>query len=366
MTTATMAERDVEKIAWTVLVCAFAAFMVLLVGVPSLGYLYVTTATDPHESTVTVLGGTVIIELPGRDPAGEQRERSVPEGATIRTDANTRVNLTLFDGSTVVVFPNTQVTLNNIRSAKFAMSQQPWQAWLDLRRGQLRLNVAQDGHARDFRVQTPHGESAFEQGDYLIEVTSDQTEVSARAGHAAVRARDGIVLLNGRERSLVKNGEPPRGPLPAQRDLIANGTFVSSLQDGWRVYNDQGGDGGSVDGAAELLNDQGRMAVRFTRRGSNGNHDDTGIEQIINKDVTDAEVLRLRAEVRVNFQSLSGGGYLSSEFPLMIRVKYRDIKGGENFWVRGFYYQNESKNPTVNGEQVPQGLWYPFVSDDLT
>jgi hypothetical protein len=123
-----------------------------------------------------------------------------------------------------------------------------------------------------------------------------------------------------------------------------------------------------VDGTIQLETDpvSGRRIVHFTRKGSNGNHVDSGIEQILNKDVTDAEVVRLHADVRVNFQSLSGGGYLSSEFPLMIKIRYRDVKGGENIWVHGFYYQNDTHNPTANGEQIARNLWYPYESEDLT
>lgn len=367
MTTAALSDRDVERIAWTVLIVAFVAFLAILIGVPAVGYWYVVNATDSHESTLTVLSGTVIVEMQGRDPTAEQRNRLVPEGSTIRTDANTRVNLNLFDGSTVIVFPDTQVTLSEIRSPKFAMSNQPLQAHLILHSGRLRLDVASNSKTLDMRVLTPQGESQFDLGSYLVEVNNDRTDVIVREGQAFVRARNQMVPLSTRQRTLLKTNEPPSAPLPAERDLIAHGTF-DTFQDAWTAYNDQGGDGGDVDGAVTVEIDplSGRRIVHFSRKGSNGNHVDTGIEQVLNKDVTDAEVIRFRADVRVNFQSLSGGGYLSSEYPLMVKIRYRDVKGGENIWVHGFYYQNEARNPTANGEQIPQGLWYPYESEDLT
>ena len=62
---------------------------------------------------------------------------------------------------------------------------------------------------------------------------------------------------------------------------------------------------------------------------------------------------------------LSGGGYLSSEYPLIIRVKYRDVNGDEAEYVRGFYAQNDTSNPTANGELLPRATWIPFDSSNL-
>ncbi len=364
MTTAAMSDQQVERIAWTVLVCAFVGFLIVLVGAPSFGYWFISNATDSHETALTVLSGTAIVEVAGRDPSGEQKQRMLPEGATIRTDANTRVELTLFDGSSVIVFPDTQVTLGAARSPKFAFSQQPLQDSLILQTGRVRLSVSPDEPHVEFHVDTPHGSTQFVAGSYSVEVTRDQSEVVVRSGQALVSAHAESLPLKPRERGQLRLGEKPRGPLPAQRDLIANGAF-QSLND-WRAYNDQGGDGGGVDGDIELVNDAGRRAVHIVRRGSNGNHDDAGIEQVLNKDVTDAEAVRLHMDVRVSAQSLSGCGYLSTECPLMVRIKYRDIKGGENFWVHGFFAQNVDGKAINNGEQVPQGLWYPYESQDLT
>lgn len=367
MTTAAYSDRDVEKIAWTVLIGSFVAFMLLLISAPLLAYWYLHTATDSHESNLTVLSGTVIVDMPGRDPTGEQKSRTVPEGATIRTDSNTRANLTLFDGSTVIIFPDTQVTISTIHSPKFSVSLLPLQMRLDLRSGRLRLDVVQGPRAPEFKVQTPQGEAQLQRGNYRVEVANDQTEVIVRDGQASVKARNESLTLGERERGEIKAGQLPHGPLTAERDLIVNGTFTAPPENMWRIYNDQGGDGGNIDGTVRVETDQsGRHIVHFTRSGSKGDHVDTGIEQILNADVTDAEVIRFHADVRVNYQSLSGGGYQSSEFPLMVRIKYRNIKGGETEWVHGFYYQNIENKPIFYGELVNHELWFPYESEDLT
>lgn len=359
------ATRDMERIAWTVLLGSFIACTLLFFGTPALGYWYLNTATDAQETDLTVLSGTAIVEVGGRDPSGERATRKVPEGSVIRTDANTRVRLVTFDGSTLTVLPDSQVRLTSARKASFKVSSLVNQVQVELRAGRLRLSISKGDEPHEVRLTMPYGEAQLLDGEYLAEASDAQGDLIVRAGQAMLRGKDSTVALGATQRALIAMGGALTGPLPAQQDLIVNGSFDAPLTTGWTFYNDQGGDAGAVDGVAAIVVDQGRRALRFTRSGSNGNHVDTVIEQIIDKDVTEFESVRLRADVMVNFQSLSGGGYLSSEYPVMVSVKYLDIRGGQNSWVRGFYYQNESRNPTFNGEQVPQSLWYPYESPDL-
>jgi len=102
------------------------------------------------------------------------------------------------------------------------------------------------------------------------------------------------------------------------------------------------------------------------RTDAQGNHCETVLEQALDRQLPDQmTTLVVRAMVKVRYQGLSGGGYLSSEYPLMIRLIYRDVYDSETEWVQGFYYQNDAGNPTMYGLQVPQDRWYYFESDDL-
>jgi hypothetical protein len=65
--------------------------------------------------------------------------------------------------------------------------------------------------------------------------------------------------------------------------------------------------------------------------------------------------------VKVNYASLSGGGYLGSEFPMMLRVQFTDDKGSRQVWSKGFYYANPENRPTDLGQQIPRGEWYPVL-----
>jgi hypothetical protein len=67
------------------------------------------------------------------------------------------------------------------------------------------------------------------------------------------------------------------------------------------------------------------------------------------------------------YQSLSGAGYLSSEFPLSIEITYTDIYGKVLTWSHGFYYRDpEDPNWQItNGEQIPPYIWYTYQSPNL-
>ncbi len=76
--------------------------------------------------------------------------------------------------------------------------------------------------------------------------------------------------------------------------------------------------------------------------------------------------LVISAWVKLNYASLSGGGYAGSEYPMAIRVKYLDFRGGEPNWAHGFYYDNPERRPTTNAERIVRGEWYFYVGDLAT
>jgi len=104
----------------------------------------------------------------------------------------------------------------------------------------------------------------------------------------------------------------------------------------------------------------------LSRRGAARYHAETGIEQRINHDVQDVTSLRLHLSVQLAYQSLPGGGYLSSEFPLIVRLDYRDVYGSDRFVTHGFYYLDPIQDwPIIGGERIPPLVWFPFESGNL-
>jgi hypothetical protein len=221
-------------------------------------------------------------------------------------------------------------------------------------------------YTRTFIVTTPHLRADLAEGSYAVDVYPDSSQVTATNGKADVTALGKVVTLTRSQRTVVTRGNPPLDPLPAAQDFMVNGDFMDPPDRGWNTLPSQQG---IVPGEAGIFPLGDRRTVRIFRTGSSAPTGQvsaiTGIIQAINKDVSDFRTMKLTADVRLHYQSLSGGGMLSSEYPLILRLKYRDKYGSDAEWVHGFYYQNTTNNPTVNGELVPVDVWVPFESGNL-
>jgi len=367
-----------ERLAWTVTLAGFVAFCTLLITLPLSARWYLTNATRAYEARVTCLEGTTVVENPAHAeaiPVLKGQSISVPEGTVVSVDETAQAIITFFDQSLVRLFPQSSVMLEQMRAPRFGISPRASRITVQAKGGRLWANTVLGGSAPlDFEIKTLQANALLsEDGSYTLEVSNEQTEVIVQRGSAEVLATIAVastepsaVTVGARQRTIVETGQPPVAALKAERDLIVNGDFAAPLSTGWVDFNDQGADGGEVDGSVSLVVNEGRRAVRFYRAGGEFNHCETIIEQQLNRDLPDPlATLRVRATIKLVNQSLSGGGYLSSEYPLMIRIRYRDIYQSENEWVHGFYYQNFNDNPTMNGQEIPQDKWYFYESENL-
>lgn len=359
-----------ERVAWAVLLTAFAVFVVLAVSIPLAIRWNRLYATEARTATVESLVGTVVVEEPvgtGPIPLGKGQSRVVPEGTVIYADDTAEAVVTFFDHSFMRMFSGAAVRLERLSSPRHEESELPTTIRLNHLAGRIRIGTAlAAGKALDFTVATVYGAIALaEDGSYAVEVGDARTEVTSYRGYADVTAQGETVRVEARQRTEVVQGYAPELPVGAARNLIVNGEFSEPL-DEWRIFNDQGTDGGDVDGRAELVVDGGREAIRLSRTGGQGNHCETILEQSIEAPVPDpATTLMVRATVKVRYQGLSGGGYLASEYPLMIRITYRDVYDSEAEWIQGFYYENPAGSPTTFGLEIPRDRWYLFESENL-
>jgi hypothetical protein len=161
-------------------------------------------------------------------------------------------------------------------------------------------------------------------------------------------------------------------PLPAAENLILNGDFQQPLSTGW-LSSTVVLTSSVTPPSTAVIEDGGRRAARLVQRDVNdGEHTEVAIQQRLDQDVRDFDRLEVALDVKVDYQSLSGGGLLSSEFPLIVRLDYKDLWGNDKFWTHGFYYQNNAGYPIApdpwgrpSGEQVPREVWYPYESGNL-
>jgi len=362
-----------ERTAWVVVWCSFAVFCVLVVAVP-LGIRYVLRhATVARPATLEVLEGTARVTNPaaGRlDAVIKGKPMAIGEGIVIQLDEKTSADLRFFDGSYVHILPDSDLTVERVRAPRFSTGVTPNTISLRMSKGKLRLVTS--------KVVKPSGLSFTlylqelgttvvlkEDGLYGADVGPEGGEVWANLGSAVVTGASRTVRLLALERTSLAPGEPPTPPVASAKNLLVNGDFKHGL-DGWEYYNDQGADGGNTDGTVALVGEGGSQVVRFSRTGSNGNHCETVLEQKIDKALPDPIAsLVIRANLKVISQSLPGGGILASEYPLTIRIRYRDQFGSENEWTQGFYTGDPQGYPTGTGISVPRGSEYYFETGNL-
>ncbi len=359
-----------ERLAWLVLLSAFAAFCLLAVAVPLGIRYYVTHADEIGRADVESLAGTIVVEQPvgrGPTPLSKGERADVREGSMVRVDEASEAFVTVFD-HTLHLYPNTTIRLDRIRFPRYGASTEPHSVYLTVLGGRVDIGTAlSPQQPLDFRVSTLQGDSVLAaDGSYALDVSNDLCETTVYRGYASVSANGVTATLGPGERTEVMLGQAPQPSTGVARQLLVNGDLSLPLSEGWLAYNNQGNDGGSVDGRVEITIDEGRRAARFVRVGGDGNHCETVLEQKIDRLLPDPVTsLTLRATIKLEHQSLSGGGYLGFEYPLMIRITYRDVYDSEAEWVRGFYYQNVDNLPINQGVELPRDRWYTFESENL-
>lgn len=320
-------------------------------------------ATVAKEGTLDVVTGTVRIGHRGAT-ADVAADSGAPilEGYTIKTDNTSRALITLFDGSTILIFENSEFTVLDLRRSRF--TQEMTQITLEERLGRLRVGVAPPTTRQlRFVVKTPQAEVALDDGSYAIEVGAQGSALSVRVGAGVVTSAKSSVAVVAGQRSTVAAGKAPSPAGPAALDLVLNSSFVQR-DVGWTARSEvETGRTDDIPGQTIFQSDTDTPSVRFLRRGSRNSHGENGVYQAINRDVSDFVTLKLSLDFRLIYQSLSGGGYLGSEYPLMVLVTYRDEKGTQVTWARGFYYQNDAGYPTTYGEQMPVDIWIPYEKD---
>jgi hypothetical protein len=364
-----------ERLAWFVLLISFCTFAALAVGIPLGVKWYINRAMLVRSASVEAIVPTIVVELPGltTNVAVTGRRDHVPEGAAIQTDRTSQGILTLYENfdkgivlGTVQMFASTRVDLVEMRSPRFASSDASDRIVLAVRSGSARIAATPSGqYPLHFEVRTPQGTIFLSDASILVEIGNEQTDVSVRYGEVTVQGGGIAIQVRQGQRTSLRQGQPPTSPVSAIRDLIINGDFAEPLETGWLIDTERLSEDVQA-GSVEIVRSGGRPAVEFSRAGREGEHNAIAVVQKIDKDARDFVSLKLRMDVRLVYQSLSGGGQQSSEFPVMVRMDYIDANGDLQHWVRGFYYQNPDSLPILYyGVKIPQNTWYPYESENL-
>jgi hypothetical protein len=372
-----------EGRAWAILLTAFTTFCVLIVAIPLGIRWHIQNATVRQESILEdPIDGAVYIQEPRGTAliAVTERHEHIPEGATIATDEHLRAFLRLFDGSTLTLYNNTRIVLEQTRRPRYAASSKGNRIRIRVEHGRAAVGVAAPlERSLDMEIMTPHAGIQLQEGSFWVVVDATETQLTIRPirpGEATVRAGNEIRrFTTGRSRVVVQPAGSSgsgstriEGPLPPEQDMIVNGDFAAMLDRGWEAPERQKQDENDPLGQISIAPLGGKTVLAFERYGAK-THGETSITQPIDKDIRDFSSLRLTCEVLVNHQSLAGGGYRSTEFPVMIELSYRDSMDVPRSLYWGFYYLDPGTGPEwwpmVNGIKVLQGEWYAFETENL-
>ena len=365
-----------QGIAWIILIGNFIACCMLAVAVPLGLRSFVLHSTRPEQTWLAATAGTVQLQAAGaREPAAVTERRPVTEGSLIVTDNTAQALLTIAADesgaqivATIQMLQDTTLRLERARTPRFGLSSDPNRIVLELVRGRALIRTqSAGGRGIQAVLSTPHGRISFGVGAFDVLIEGQETQVRARAGVAHVLAANTEVTVNSGERSSIIAGRPPSLPVPGALNLVLNGEFGGNLAPAWRQVIET--EPGREPGEITTETDGARRAVRFTRRTEDGAPNRVGVQQILDRDVQGYESLALRFDLLLRYQSVPGGGYLASEYPVMVDIQYTDVYGNKDLhWYQGFYYLDlptGSPWKLPAGHKIPLGVWYTFESPNL-
>lgn len=366
------------RVAWFIVLANLLACCVLAVAVPLGTRSYLLHSTRAKTTNLTATQGTVQVWPAGQsDPVAVPDRRAVTEGSAVVTDDKAKALLALSSDAagerldtSIQLDLNTAILLKEARAPRYPWSTDPDQIGLDLRKGRIYLTTQrEDDRQVQTEVLTPQAKLLLDQGAFDVLVQGDQTQVRARSGSGLVQSEGRQVTVNGGERVTVTAGQPPALPVPDTLNLVLNGRFEGRISPPWETYTSLGQP--NLEPGKVSLEEIGQgRAIRFTRSTEDGAPNEVGLVQEVNRDVEGYDSLVLRFDLELLNQSVPGGGYQASEYPVMVRIDYTDVNGKDQFWVHGFYYLDLPSGVTwvpadTRGEQIPLGVWYNYESPNL-
>ncbi|NWJ46581.1 MAG: hypothetical protein HXX08_11935 [Chloroflexi bacterium] len=393
-----------QTIAWVVIFISFAIFCLLVYLVANLVSDYLSRSSQNRSAIVTVTRGPVYIARTGQGSLLVANPLdTLQPGDSILTDNQSQAVLELFDGTKLDIYSSSKVrlsesrivTTNFVRREKQLVVEVSLNSSEDDRAGVGKVSVQFDNKddqeyiGKPLEINCTDGASLIFEGSedkdsYSIDLIhstdgSSRTLINStvtNTGNLQISAAGKTQTLAPGKRVFVDSGQPPVESNGLQDELIRNNrAFINGL-DGWEV---QQKDSGNLDNIfcslfidSEKVDD-GTIYRAHTYRGQNtkDSHECSVIQEL-NTDVSRYQSLVLNFKLKIQTQSLSGGGEQGIEFPLFVRISYVDTQGNPyNEYFAGFYItpfdpkDNTRVAKYIVSEQVKQGEWIEFSSEDL-
>lgn len=399
-----------ERIAWIVLLGAFALFCTLtLTGIFGV-YHYLFRSTVPMSALLHVTKGTVgITGADLRETVEREQEDLTNTVTSVSTDSLSQATIQFRDAvesepdsaellAAVTLQGNTFVTFNHAIRPRFDWSQDPKRIQFSQLTGQLDVLVTgvtdhdflMDIYTDDLNTNKGVHIQFLSNGRFRLRVSEDEIRLLNLAGAVSAFFGDDPALRNpvaAGEELLIRIGNRSIRTLNTTRSLLINGDF--SLQDTplGQVYTPDAPQNWSCRGLPtqeppgyySLVEHDGRVGVSLRRHSNATTHGEISCMQVFEAESLDArefESLSILATFSLNYQSLSLCGTKGSECPLMLHVNYTTDNSqadNEGNWFRGFYYEDQAASRykkrcsscLQDHIDTNANVWYTFDSGNL-
>lgn len=351
-----------ERLTWLILALGLAAFA----GLAALAVFGLRNALEYMESPTRIDSVSGIVLFRSAEGAGQESVAPGSElyqGDQLQVTFGSSANLRVADGTRVELLPDARVRVDEARSPRLAGRRAEFQ--LGIEHGAARLSVAAGSpDLRQFQVLTPSGLAQLAEGEYTIRVSPDATRISVWEGKATILVSSQVLdVVPGRK--IILRGDGAFDLVDVLENIVSNSAFAGRFQ-GWGPW-EQNETRADVPGQMQIIAptelNAPSIALRISRESVAQAHNETGLEQRFQRDVSGARAVVLDMWLKIDSASLSGGGYLGTEYPVMVRVRYQTPRGNEEVWTHGFYYANPEQRPTNGGELIQRGVWTHFRTD---
>lgn len=386
-----------ERVAWSVLLLAFACFCAIFLASAIGIYYFLFQSTVSMDTELTVGRGTAIVRGADLDERPEQgRRTSFDRLSTIRTDSVGQATLTFYDQqsdtpaiASLTMNSSTSLMMEEFTRPRFEWSTSNYVIRLGQFSGRLDINTSDSSLPLvEMVITTTDGTQIqlLEGGRYSITANNVQVRVETFSGSARFTAVGYEQTLNAGERVWYNLNSHELVPLSPYVQLVATDSFnatnvVSSTTPSgtatWGCYN-FANEFDNVFGSFGLVMEDGRPALHFMRAGSD-QHGETGCSTAFTSgggagvDVSGYPYLALEASFRIDRQSINACGDVASECAMMLQLDYIPVNQDRAVsWHHGFYLwsadpstRTRCETCTQEHEIVNTGMWFRYRSDNL-
>lgn len=387
---------DPHRLAWGVLLIAFAIFCVIAAAVIIGIDYFLFQSTVPLRSILNSGRGTVgIMELANPIPQVGQNGALLPKGIVVSTDPQSQGTLQFVDSegadtfiASVTLHNNSVLTLREASRPRFDWSRTRHNIDLINVRGKVSVDIAEiPGLDVLVRVETPAGAIIHLEGagQYIITSMPSQLNVINREGRATFIPPDrrqghsvpddGLGIIYYDDNTVEQRS--------GYVDLLVDRKFRRLRTDGegaaqqvWVCSNAPGDD---PPGRYGFVSMQGLMPLHLVREDNATTHGETSCIQSFGQAGLDIQAaglnhLALRATFHIQSHSLDACGTQGSECPLMLRMDYIDANGEGQRWYHGFYTREASPQSNFpqrcasciqDHELINANAWYTYESPNL-